>query len=144
MGLVQNLGKILKESANIILVGLSSAFIKQLEKQTLKRQDNSSSMESSPNPLTQEDQRTTIATSSAGTSEKTTMMETKELVADIRQWAIDKVQEYNSEGIDRIYDQMAIMDEFDEWFDPKEDLVVVSLDEISREGYDEFVDYMKE
>ena len=144
MGLVQNLGKILKESANIILVGLSSAFIKQLAKQTLKRQDNSSSMESSPNPLTQEDQRTTIATSSAGTSEKTTMMETKELVADIRQWAIDKVQEYNSEGIDRIYDQMAIMDEFDEWFDPKEDLVVVSLDEISREGYDEFVDYMKE
>ena len=143
MGLVQNLGKILKESANIILVGLSSAYTKQVAKQTLKRQDNSSSTESSPNPLTQEDQRTTIATSSAGTSEKTTMMETKELVADIRQWAIDKVQEYNSEGIDRIYDQMAIMDEFDEWFDPKEDLVVVSLDEISREGYDEFVDYMK-
>ena len=141
MGLVQNLGKILKESANIILVGLSSAYTKQVAKQTLRRQDNSSSMESSPNPLTQEDQRTTIATSSAGTSEKTTMMETKELVADIRQWAIDKVQEYNSEGIDRIYDQMAIMDEFDEWFDPEEDLEVVSLDEISREQYDDFVDY---
>ena len=141
MGLVQNLGKILKESANIILVGLSSAFIKQLAKQTLKRQDNSSSMESSPNPLTQEDQRITIATSSAGTSEKTTMMETKELVADIRQWAIDKVQEYNGKGVERIYDQMAIMDEFDEWFDPEEDLEVVSLDEISREQYDDFVDY---
>ena len=28
--------------------------------------------------------------------------------------------------------------------DPKEDLVGVSLDEISREGYDEVVDYMKE
>ena len=72
------------------------------------------------------------------------MMETEELVANIRQWAIDKVQEYNGKGVERIYDQMAIMDEFDEWFDPKEDLVVVSLDEISREGYDEFVDYMKE
>lgn len=141
MGLVQNLGKILKESANIILVGLSSAFIKQLEKQTLKRQDNSSSTESSPNPLTQEDLPTTIVTSSADTSEKITMMETEELVADIRQWAIDKVQEYNGKGVERIYDQMAIMDEFDEWFDPEEDLEVVSLDEISREQYDEFVDY---
>ena len=141
MGLVQNLGKILKESANIILVGLSSAFIKQLAKQTLKRQDNSSSTESSPNPLTQEDLPTTIVTSSAGTSEKITMMETEELVADIRQWAIDKVQEYNGKGVERIYDQFAIMAEFDEWFDPKEDLEVVSLDEISREQYDDFVDY---
>ena len=141
MGLVQNLGKILKESANIILVGLSSAFIKQLAKQTLKRQDNSSSTESSPNPLTQEDLPTTIVTSSAGTSEKTIMMETEEIVADVRQWAIDKVQEYNGKGIDRIYDQMAIMTEFDEWFDPKEDLEVVSLDEISQEQYDDFVDY---
>ena len=141
MDLVQNLGKILKESANIILVGLSSAFIKQLAKQTLKRQDNSSSTESSPNPLTQEDLPTTIVTSSADTSEKITMMETEELVADIRQWAIDKVQEYNGKGVERIYDQMAIMDEFDEWFDPEEDLEVVSLDEISREQYDDFVDY---
>ena len=141
MGLVQNLGKILKESANIILVGLSSDFIKQLAKQTLKRQDNSSSTESSPNPLTQEDLPTTIVTSSADTSEKITMMETEELVADIRQWAIDKVQEYNGKGVERIYDQMAIMDEFDEWFDPEEDLEVVSLDEISREQYDDFVDY---
>ena len=141
MGLVQNLGKILKESANIILVGLSSAFIKQLAKQTLKRQDNSSSTESLPNPLTQEDLPTTIVTSSADTSEKITMMETEELVADIRQWAIDKVQEYNGKGVERIYDQFAIMAEFDEWFDPEEDLEVVSLDEISREQYDDFVDY---
>ena len=141
MGLVQNLGKILKESANIILVGLSSAFIKQLAKQTLKRQDNSSSTESSPNPLTQEDLPTTIVTSSADTSEKITMMETEELVADIRQWAIDKVQEYNGKGVERIYDQFAIMAEFDEWIDPEEDLEVVSLDEISREQYDDYVDY---
>ena len=144
MGLVQNLGKILKESANIILVGLSSAFIKQLAKQTLKRQDNSSSTESSPNPLTQEDLPTTIVTSSADTSEKITMMETEELVADIRQWAIDKVQEYNGKGVERIYDQFAIMAEFDEWFDPEEDLEVVSLDEISKDQYDDFVDYMND
>ena len=91
--------------------------------------------------MTQEDLPTTIVTSSAGTSEKTIMMETEEIVADVRQWAIDKVQEYNGKGIERIYDQMAIMAEFDEWFDPKEDLEVVSLDEISQEQYDDFVDY---
>ena len=141
MGLVQNLKKTFNEWGDRILVALSSQYIKHLAKQTLKKQDNSSSTESSPNPLTQEDLPTTIVTSSAGTSEKTIMMETEEIVADVRQWAIDKVQEYNGKGIDRIYDQMAIMAEFDEWFDPKEDLEVVSLDEITEEQYDDFVDY---
>ena len=69
------------------------------------------------------------------------MMETGELVSTVRQWAIDKVQEYNGQGIERIYDQLAIMAEFDEWFDPKEDLEVVSLDEITQEQYDYYVDY---
>jgi hypothetical protein len=141
MGLAQNLKRILNDWVDKTLVALSSAYIKQLAKQTLKKQDNSSSTESSPNPLTQEDLPTTIVTSSAGTSEKTIMMETEEIVADVRQWAIEKVQEYNGKGIDRIYDQMAIMAEFDEWFDPKEDLEVVSLDEITEEQYDDFVDY---
>jgi hypothetical protein len=43
-------------------------------------------------------------------------------------------------GVERIYDQMAIMAEFDEWFDPKEDLEVVSLDEITEQQYDDFVE----
>ena len=141
MGLAQNLKRILNDWVDKTLVALSSAYIKQLAKQTLKKQDNSSSTESSPNPLTQEDLPTTIVTSSAGTSEKTIMMETEEIVADVRQWAIDKVQEYNGKGVERIYDQFAIMAEFDEWFDPEEDLEVVSLDEISREQYDDYVDY---
>jgi hypothetical protein len=68
------------------------------------------------------------------------MMETEQIVADVRQWAIDKVEEYNGQGVDRIYDSCAIMAEFDEWFDPKEDLEVVSLDEITQEQYDDFVD----
>ena len=144
MGLAQNLKRILNDWVDKTLVALSSAYIKQLAKQTLKKQDNSSSMESSPNPLTQEDLHTTIATSSAGTSEKTTMMETEEIVADVRQWAIDKVQEYNGKGIERIYDQMALMAEFDEWFDPQEDLEVISLDEISKEQYDDYTDYMND
>ena len=141
MDLVQNLKKTLKELGSNILVGLSSAFIKRRAKLILKKQDNTSSEESLPNPLTQEDQHTTIATSSTGTSEKTTMMETEEIVMGIREWAIDKVQEYNGKGVERIYDQMALMAEFDEWFDPKEDLEVVSLDEIKDEDYNDYVDY---
>ena len=141
MGLAQNLKKILSDWVDKTLVALSSAYIKQLAKQTSRKQDNSSSTESSPNPLTQEDLHTTIVTSSAGTSEKTTMMETEQIVSEVRQWAIDKVQEYNGKGIERIYDQLAIMGEFAEWFDPEDDLEVISLDEISEEEYDEFVDY---
>ena len=141
MGLVQNLKKTLNDWVDKILVELSCHYIKHLAKQTLKKQDNSSSMESLQNPLTQEDLSTTIVTSSADTSEKTTMMETGELVSTVRQWAIDKVQEYNGKGVERIYDQLAIMAEFDEWFDPKEDLEVVSLDEITQEQYDDYVDY---
>ena len=68
------------------------------------------------------------------------MMETEEIVFNVRQWAINKVQEYNGKGIERIYDQMAIMAEFDEWFDPKEDLEVVSLEEISEDEYEDFTE----
>ena len=140
MGLVQNLKRTLTNWADRILVELSCLYIKQVAKQTSKKQNNSLSTESLPNHLTQEDLPTTIVTSSAGTSEKTIMMETEEIVAEVREWAISKVQEYNEMGIERIYDQMAIMEEFDEWFDPKEDLEVVSLEEISEEQYDDFVE----
>ncbi len=68
------------------------------------------------------------------------MVETEEIVSEVREWAIGKVQEYNDKGVERIYDMMAIMAEFDEWFDPKEDLEVVSLDEITEKQYDDFVE----
>ena len=140
MGLVQNLKRTLTNWVDKILVELSCLYIKQVAKQTSKKQDNSLSTESLPNHLTQEDLPTTIVTSSAGTSEKTIMMETEEIVSEVREWAIGKVQEYNSKGVERIYDQMAIMEEFDEWFDPEENLEVVSLDEITEEQYDAFVE----
>ena len=140
MGLVRNLKKTLNDWVDKILVELSCHYIKHLAKQTSKKQDNSLHTESLPNHLTQEDLPTTIATSSAGTSEKTIMIETPEIVSNIRQWAIEKVEEYSSKGVERIYDQMAIMAEFDEWFDPKEDLEVVSLDEITEKQYDDFVE----
>ena len=140
MGLVQNLKRTLTNWVDRTLVELSCLYIKQVAKQTLKKQDNSLPTESLPNHLTQEDLPTTIVTSSAGTSEKTIMMETEEIVSEVREWAIGKVQEYTEQGVERIYDQMAIMEEFDEWFDPKEDLEVVSLDEITERQYDDFVE----
>ena len=140
MGLVQNLKKTLNGWVDKILVELSCHYIKHLAKQTLKKQDNYLLTESSQNPLTQEDPSTTIVTSSADTSGKTTMMETEEVVTNIRQWAIDKVEEYNNKGIERIYDQMAIMDEFYEWFELKDDLEVMTLDEITEDQYDDYVD----
>jgi len=140
MGLVQNLKRTLTNWVDRTLVELSCLYIKQVAKQTSKKQDNSLSTESLPNHLTQEDLPTTIATSSADTSEKIIMMETEEIVLATRQWASDKIKEYNRQGVDRIWDSFAIMAEFDEWFDPEPDLEILSLDEISEDEYDNYVD----
>ena len=142
MGLVQNLKKKLNALGDKILVELSCLYIRQLAKQTTKKQDNSSPTTSSQNHLTTEPRGTTIATSSAGTSEKIIMkMETEDIVAHVREWAIDKIDSYSEKGIEHIYDQMAVIDEFYEWIDIKGDeLEIVSLDEISEEEYDNYVD----
>ena len=69
------------------------------------------------------------------------MMETEDIVAEIRQWAINKIDSYSEEGVERIYDQLAIIDEFYEWLNIKDpELEIVSLDEISEEEYDNYVD----
>ena len=116
MGLVQNLKKTLNNLVDKILVAASFHYIKHLAKQTTKKQDNSSSTESSPNPLTQEPQGTTIATSSADTLEKTTM-ET-DVVMQARNWAIERIDNMDAtENAEQIYDKLAMMDEWYEWFD---------------------------
>ena len=141
MGLVRNLKKTLNNLVDKILVELSYHYIKQRAKQTLRRPDDSSSIMFLQNPLTTESQRSTIATSSTGTSERTIMMETEDIVAHVRGWALDKIESYDSEDISQIYNQLAIVDEFDEWLQPKTDeLEIVSLDEISEEEYDNYVD----
>ena len=47
-------------------------------------------------------------------------------------------------GVRGIYDQMALIDEFHEWLDidNKDELEIVTLDEINEEEYNNFVDYM--
>ena len=67
------------------------------------------------------------------------MMETEDIVAHVRQWAIGAID--SKSKIEEIYDQLAIIDEFHEWLTLKDDeLEIVSLDEISEEEYDSYVD----
>ena len=122
MGLVQNLKKILTESGKIILQGLLSHYIKQVAKQTSKRRDNSLSTELSPNLLTTERPGITIATSSADTSEKTTMNTTTEdIVAHVRDWSLERAAD---KSVSRD-DARAIIEEFCEWIDPEDDEIEV-------------------
>ena len=116
MVLVQNLKKTLTNSVSKILAELLSVFIRRRAKLILKKPDNSLSMESLPNPLTQENLDTTIATSSADTSEKI-IMET-DVVMQARDWAINRIEKMGTtESVDQIYDRLAMMDEWYEWFD---------------------------
>ena len=98
-----------------ILRALFYHYIKQRAKQTLKRQDNSSPTTSSPNHLTTEHPPTTIATSSTGTSEKTTMeiQIEAESVSQVRDWAIQKIDLLHE--ADRHRNARALLAEFDEW-----------------------------
>ena len=138
MGLVRSLKKTLNGWVDKILVELSCHYIKHLAKQTTKRQDNSSQTTSSPNRLTRECPDTTIATSSADTSEKITMkMETEDLVAHIREWSIDTIESKRT----HVEDQLAIMEEFYEWINPDtDDLEIVSLEQITEEEYQDYLE----
>ena len=117
MGLVQNLKKTLNYLVDKILVAGSFHYIKHLAKQTTKKQDNSLPTESLPSPLTTENPSSTIVTSSQDTSERTTMTG-QEPVDQARAWAIQRVQEMNTaDNTEQIYDRLALMDEWYEWFD---------------------------
>ena len=136
MGLVQNLKKTLNNWVDKILVAASCHYIRHLAKQTTKKQDNSSQTTSSQNRLTSESPSTTIVTSSADTSEKITMMETEEIVSTIRDWALDRFDDNLPIG-----DSLAIYQEFAEWIEPQgEELEIVTLDEISEEEYEDFIE----
>ena len=58
-----------------------------------------------------------------------------------RDWAIKRIDTMDcDDSIEQVHDRLAMMDEWYEWFDPKEDLEVVSLDEITEKQYDDFVE----
>ena len=138
MGLVLNLRKTLSNWVSKVLAESLSAFIRRRARLISKKQDNSSSTESLQNPLTQEDLPTIIATSSAGTSEKTTMKETIEPVSFSREYAINRIH-YLAEGdLQSQFDAVAIAEEFDEWINlpdgPNEiDCLVIEQDMLTKE-----------
>jgi len=127
MGLVQNLKKKFNNWVDRTLAELSSAYIKQLAKQTSRKRDNSLLTESSPSLLTTERQSTTIVTSSQDTSEKIIMKldDTDKIVAHNREWAINKV-----ESAELVGDKIAIYAEFEDWIeiDDVDNIEIISIE----------------
>ena len=128
MGLVQNLKKKFNNWVDKTLAELSSAYIKQLAKQTMKRRDNSSKTMSSLKPWVMEHQRTTTATSFPDISKRTTLEETEEVVAYIKQWATQKLEDAVTIG-----EKHALYKEFEEWIELQEedecDIISVEFEE---------------
>mgnify|MGYP003133533060 FL=1 len=112
MGLVQNLKKKFNNWVDRTLAELSSAYIKQLAKQTTKKPDNSLVEESSQKHWVTEPPLITTATSLADTSGKTILKETDEVVAHIKQWATQKLEDAVTIG-----EKDAIYKEFEEWIE---------------------------
>ena len=136
MGLVQNLKKKWNDWVDKTLAELSSAYIKQLAKQTSRKRDNCSSMESSPNNLTMGHQSITIVTSSPDTSEKIIMepTTTEDIVLNAKNWAEERLEQAESIGA-----KDAIYKEFEEWIEVDEDatdLEIMSLEPLE-EYYNE-------
>ena len=130
MGLVQNLKKKFNKWVDITLAELCSAYIKQLAKQTSRKQGNSLSTECLQNNLTMEHQSTTIVTSSQDTSEKIIMEwdKTDEAVVYAREWSLDMI-----DSDIPMENAKAIYEEFQEWIDIDEDaesLEVLALEPI--------------
>ena len=125
MGLVRNLRKKFNDWVDITLAELCSAYITQLAKQTSKKRANSLSMECLQNNLTMAHQSTIIVTSSQDTSEKTTL-EPTEPVAQIRNWAIDRLETAESIGA-----KAAIYEEFEDWIEleDKEEIEYICLED---------------
>ena len=111
MGLVRNLKKRLNNWVDITLAELCSAYIKQLAKQTSRKQNNSLPMEFLQNNLTMEHQHTTIVTSSQDTSGKI-ISEEIEPVAQVRDWAIKRMESVESIGA-----KDALYREFEDWIE---------------------------
>jgi len=112
MGLVLNLKKRLNNWVDRTLAELSSAYITQLAKQTTKKRNNSLVEEYSQNHLATEPPHITTATSLADTSGRTILRETDEVVAHIKQWATQKLEDAVTIG-----EKDAIYREFEEWIE---------------------------
>ena len=112
MGLVQNLKKRFNNWVERTLAELSYHYIIQKEKQTMKKPDNSSEVTFSQNHWVTDPPNITTVTSLADTSGKTILNDTDEIVAHIRKWSIDKLEDAVTIG-----EKHAIYKEFEEWIE---------------------------
>jgi len=140
MGRVRNLKTTLNCWASKILAELFSAFIRRRAKLIMKKRGNSSQTTSSQNPLTQESLDTIIATSSADTTERITMEKsTEEIIDGICDWAKTRVDELTKP--DEVYNRLAIIDEYHEWFDlNRGEQEVIIIDEITKAEFNRYTD----
>ena len=125
MDLVRNLKKTLSNTVDRILAELSYLYILQKAEQTTKRQDNYFITKSLQSPLTTGHRSTIIVTSSQGTSEKIIMeLTTEDIVASVREWSMERMDNTNHENARAIYE------EFAEWIDIEgtEELDIMSIE----------------
>ena len=124
MDRLKNLKKKFNDWVDRTLAELSSAYIKQLAKQTSKRRDNSLSTECLQNNLTTGHQSITIATSSQDISEKIIMepATTEDLVFNVKNWAEERLEKAESIGA-----KDAIYKEFEEWIEVDDDAIELEI-----------------
>ena len=133
MEAAQNLKRTLESLGRKILREVSSHFTEPEEKQTLKRPDNSSQMESSQKDLMTEPQDTTTVTSSTDTSERTISEIESEPVAQVQQWAMSRIDSLHDQ--DRHRNAKALAAEFDEWINIPEGTEELDYLCIEEEGW---------
>ena len=133
MEAAQNLKRTLGSLGRKILRELSSHFTEPEEKQTLRRPDNSSQMEFSQKDLTTELQDTTTVTSSTDTSEKIISEIESEPVAQVQQWAMNRIDSLHD--LDRHKNAKALAAEFDEWINIPEGTEELDYLCIEEEGW---------
>ena len=71
------------------------------------------------------------------------MMETDKIVDHISDWAKERVD--SLDGPENVYNKLALIDEFHEGFDLSntgEEVEIITLDEITRDQYDDYVEYL--
>ena len=126
MGLVRNLKKKFNNWVDVTLAELSYLYITQKAKQTSKKPDNSLPMEFLQNNLTMAHPSIIIVTSSQDTTKKITSKQI-EPVAQIRQWAIKRLEEAETVGA-----KDAIYKEFEDWIEleDKEEIEYMCLEDL--------------
>ena len=94
----------------------------------MKKRDNSSETMSSLKPWVMEHQHTTTVTSFPDISKRTTLEETEEVVAHIKQWATQKLEDAVTIG-----EKHALYKEFEEWIELQDedecDIISVEFEE---------------